>query len=431
MTNTVDHCNVIFDSLENGTIVVDEECTVWAWNKWLEINTGIASEAIVGNNLKEFYPELDYKGFQRKIRTTLRLATPTFYDASLSNRFITIPRNKVTNSLLQSMQLQVTISPYDSALNTVMISIYDISDLHELKITLQHRMAEIANLNNELKQDKHIIDTNLMIVKTDCGCLITDGTEAFSSFFGFKTEELVGDSLSKIFVTDKQGSEFLHMKDILEKKQKCSGEIQVRTKTGEKVWMDVVISPYINETDEVISYTAIFHDITDKKRIELLSVTDPLTKLYNRQKFNEVCSEMLMRKHWTPQKSFGLIIIDIDHFKQVNDTYGHQIGDAVLIAMADTLTQEIRTNDILARWGGEEFVILLPSVDMEQAANVAEKYRAAIEKMEVPKVGSITASFGVTVYVDGDSQEKMVSRADIGLYQAKKNGRNRVESVLP
>lgn len=431
MTNTLDQCNIVFDSLENGTLVVDEECTVWSWNKWLEINTGIAPEAIIEKNLKTFYPELDYKGLQRKIRTTLKLSTPTFYDASLSNRFITIPRNKVTTSLLTTMQLQVTISPYIPTLKRVMISIHDISDLHELKMTLQYRMAEIANLNNALKQDKQIIDANLMIVKTDCEYLVSDVTEAFSRFFGFKKEELTGNSLLNLFVAKKQESEFLQMKDMLQKKQKWSGEMQINTNNSEKVWMDVVISPYIDEKNEVISYTAIYHDITDKKRIELLAVTDPLTKLYNRQKFNEVFKEMLMRQHWTESNTFGVVIADVDHFKDVNDAYGHQAGDAVLIAMADTLGETIRTSDILARWGGEEFVVLLPDVDIEKAALAAEKYRQAIEQMHLPEVGPITASFGVTVFSKEDTQEKMIYRADVGLYRAKKNGRNRVESVLP
>jgi transcriptional regulator with PAS, ATPase and Fis domain len=132
MIDTLEYCNIVFDSLENGTLVVDEEGTVWAWNKWLEINTGISSEDIIGKNLEAFYPEIDYKGFKRKIRTTLRLNTPTFYDASLSNRFISISRNKITTSLLKTMQLQVTISPYIPQLKRVMVSIQDISDLHEL-----------------------------------------------------------------------------------------------------------------------------------------------------------------------------------------------------------------------------------------------------------------------------------------------------------
>ncbi len=430
MIDTLEYCNIVFDSLENGTFVADEEGVVWAWNKWLEINTGIVSEDIIGKNLELFYPEIDYKGFKRKIRTTLRLNTPTFYDASLSNRFITIPRNKITTSLLKMMQLQVTISPYILQLNRVMVSIQDISDLHELKMTLQQRMAEIAHLNNELEQDKQIIDANLMIVKTDCDCMILDATEAFHTFSGYDKEELMGYALSSFHATDKSNVDFLQMKEILQEKKKWSGEIEIKQKKGEVVWMDTVISPYLDDNGDVISYTAIYHDITDKKRIERLSITDPLTKLYNRQKFNEVFEMLLMRRHWEHGCSFGFIIADIDYFKKVNDIYGHQAGDRVLVSVAETFAQTIRPGDVLARWGGEEFVFLIPDVDVEKIRFVAQKLRAAIEQIDIPEVGHVTASFGISIYGEGDTQETLLHRADTALYQAKDNGRNRVEFLL-
>ncbi len=319
MMERLDYCTIVFDSLENGTLIVDEECIVQSWNKWLEINTGIMSELIIGKNLEEFYPEIDYKGFQRKIRTTLRLNTPTFYDASLSNRFITIPRNKITTSLLTTMQLQVTISPYMVEMKRVMVSIHDISDLHELKITLQQKMAEIVHLNSILTQDR--------------------------------------------------------------------------------------------------------------KRIEILSVTDPLTKLYNRQKFNDVFEMMLLRRHWNEKNSFGLIIVDIDDFKKVNDIYGHQRGDKTLITVANTLSATTRMGDILARWGGEEFVVLVPDVDKEKILFVAEKLRSAVENINISEVGSITVSLGVSLFTENDIEETMMHRADVALYKAKNNGRNRVEFI--
>lgn len=420
----------LFDSLENGMMIVDEECTVWLWNRWLEINTGIGSEIIVGKKLFEFYPEVDYKGFQRKIRTSLRLNTPTFYDASLSNRFITIPRHKITSSRLTTMQLQVTISPYIPEEKKVMIAIQDISDLHELKMTLQQRMKEIADLNGELERDKQIIDANLMIVKTDCGCIMVEATEAMLQFFGYEKKELMGLPLSKLFVAERSETELLLMNETLQKKEKWSGEEAVVTKSGETVWMDTVVSPYVDENGEIVSYTAIFHDITDKKRIELLSVTDNLTKLFNRQKFDEVFTVMLMRRHWKDGHSFGLVIVDVDHFKKVNDSHGHQAGDTVLVAVADTLAKTIRTGDIVARWGGEEFVVLLPDVDIQKACFAAEKLRRAIEELDVPAVGKVTASFGVTVYTENDTQESMMHRSDTALYRAKEIGRNRVESLL-
>jgi len=220
------------------------------------------------------------------------------------------------------------------------------------------------------------------------------------------------------------------MKEILKNKHKWSGAVEIVTKNNEYVWMDTVVSPFMDENGDVLSYTAIYNDITDKKRIEMLSVTDPLTKLFNRQKFDDVCRGMLMRRHWTKEHTFGLIIIDVDHFKKVNDTYGHQAGDTVLIGVSDTLSQTIRTGDILARWGGEEFVVLVPDVDKGKVIYAAEKLRHAIEKMEIPGVGKISASFGVTVFIAGDTQESMLHRSDSALYRAKENGRNRVESIF-
>lgn len=422
------YCNPVFDALENGLFIVDDECKVWSWNKWLEINTLIPPEKIVGRHLEEFYPEIDYKGFLRKIRTTLRLKTPTFYDASLSNRFITIPRHKISTSLLNVMQLQVTISPYMADTQKVMVSIHDISDLHELKMLLHQRMEEIAQLNEELQQDKQIIDSNLMIVKAASDCRIIEATEAFREFFGYSQEDISHLSLSDLYSDQKGESEYIQMKEMLDTKRKWSGEIEIITQKRERYWVDAVISPYIGKTGNVLGYTAIYHDITDKKRIELLSITDPLTKLYNRKKFNDVFEEMLMRRHWREGNSFGLLIVDIDHFKKVNDTYGHQTGDAVLLRVADILTQTIRTGDILARWGGEEFAILLPDIDMEKGCFVAEKLRYAIASAEIELLGHITASFGVSIYGEGDTQESMMQRADEALYRAKRNGRNRVET---
>ena len=155
---TITYPNVLLDALEIGVMIIDETFEVRYWNQWMEINTSVRSSDIIGKNLHAFYPDIDYKVLSRKIRTTLRLQSPTFYDASLQNRFIEIPRTKITTSLLKYMQLQVTISPYDVDENLVMVSIYDISDLHELKLTLQSQMEKISELNSELHRDKMIID---------------------------------------------------------------------------------------------------------------------------------------------------------------------------------------------------------------------------------------------------------------------------------
>lgn len=154
--------------------------------------------------------------------------------------------------------------------------------------------------------------------------------------------------------------------------------------------------------------------------------TDPLTRLANRLKFDELLSREILRarRFNTP---LALIIYDVDRFKRVNDTYGHQVGDAVLIELSRFVADRVRATDLLARWGGEEFVILAPHADAPTAARFAEILRESIATMAFPGAGRVTCSFGVAQLADGEDAEAFVARADNALYQAKVHGRDRVE----
>ena len=174
---------------------------------------------------------------------------------------------------------------------------------------------------------------------------------------------------------------------------------------------------------------AIVRDITIRKladdRLKEMASTDPLTGAYNRRHFNEVMQAELARA-----KRYGttltLIIFDIDHFKRINDTFGHSAGDQVLLKLALLVSGNIRDTDIFARWGGEEFVILAPNCDTQRPVSLAEKIRKLIEAYPFDEVGRVTCSFGVAEYHAGDDQESIVKRADSNLYRAKETGRNRV-----
>lgn len=126
--------------------------------------------------------------------------------------------------------------------------------------------------------------------------------------------------------------------------------------------------------------------------------------------------------------NLSLIILDVDHFKKVNDTFGHNIGDKVLVELSRTLLDNLRDIDIVCRWGGEEFVVLLPTANIANASNLADKLRTCIEKLEIDKVGQITASFGVAQVNEGDDMQSVIDRADKALYMAKKSGRNCVKT---
>jgi diguanylate cyclase (GGDEF)-like protein len=161
------------------------------------------------------------------------------------------------------------------------------------------------------------------------------------------------------------------------------------------------------------------------QNLRLRATTDPLTGLYNRAKFDEslVSETARSERYRTP---LALIMYDVDHFKQVNDVHGHQTGDDVLVHLSEIVFECIRATDLLARWGGEEFVILAPG---QAAYQAAEKLRAAIEQATFSVVGRITCSFGVAEFSEGDSAATLVARADNALYRAKMRGRNRTELV--
>jgi diguanylate cyclase (GGDEF)-like protein len=123
----------------------------------------------------------------------------------------------------------------------------------------------------------------------------------------------------------------------------------------------------------------------------------------------------------------SLVLYEVDNFKIINDTHGHQIGDKVLVQLCRFVPSLLRNTDLLARWGGEEFVILTPGSDGEMAYQTAEKLRNAIEQVKFDEIGTVRCSFGVAQYVYEDTAETLISRADNALYRAKLNGRNRVE----
>jgi diguanylate cyclase (GGDEF)-like protein len=160
-------------------------------------------------------------------------------------------------------------------------------------------------------------------------------------------------------------------------------------------------------------------------KYEKLASTDLLTGLYNRYKFSELYVTAYKTKSQR-HNALSLILLDIDHFKQVNDEFGHNVGDRVLVQVAHVLLRQVRSVDIVARWGGEEFIILLPTANLDQASKLAEKLRKSIAGKEIENVGKITASLGVSEVVVGDTMESAIARADEALYRAKEDGRNRV-----
>jgi diguanylate cyclase (GGDEF)-like protein len=160
-----------------------------------------------------------------------------------------------------------------------------------------------------------------------------------------------------------------------------------------------------------------------------LAMTDSLTQVDNRRLLTQLLNEEVTRaeRHYLP---LSVLLFDLDRFKDVNDTFGHNAGDEVLQEVAGQLRLAIRTSDPFGRWGGDEFLVLATNTDGKQAVELAERLRDTLENYHFSTVGKVTASFGVTTYQVGDSPETLIRRADMGLYKAKSCGRNRVEAVI-
>ena len=163
-----------------------------------------------------------------------------------------------------------------------------------------------------------------------------------------------------------------------------------------------------------------------EKELERLATVDKLTSIYNRYKMDLSLEEQIeIAKRY--ERVLSIIFFDIDFFKNINDTYGHKTGDVVLKELSQFISNQLRKSDIFGRWGGEEFLVILPETPKSEAVKLAEKLRKNIEMHDFKKIGKLTCSFGVTTFKQNDTAETIVSRVDKKLYKAKQNGRNRIE----
>jgi len=186
---------------------------------------------------------------------------------------------------------------------------------------------------------------------------------------------------------------------------------------------------YVHEVGLIRIYVL---DISQRKRAEeeihLLATTDSLTGILNRREFKRMLvGEVDRARRYGPPLS--LVMYDLDHFKRVNDSFGHDVGDAILQAVTGLVKDNIRTIDVVARWGGEEFMVMLPHTDIDAAAIAAEKLRLVISGHGFDKADKLTVSFGVTAFDPQDDVDALLKRVDDALYLAKDNGRNRVTTL--
>lgn len=315
--------------------------------------------------------------------------------------------------------------------------------LSQQNLLLSNQKKEIETLNDYLEEGIRIkseklqryidtVDQYVITSRTDNNGNIVDVSEAFCQISGYTKEELMGKNHRIIRHPDMPHELFKELWETISSGKTWHGEIKNRKSDGGYYWVDTTISPDM-EGDNIIGYTAVRHDISDKKIIEELVITDSMTGLYNRRYYAETIKKEMNRvkRH---SSSLALMMIDVDNFKLYNDTYGHQAGDTILAEIADILKEYTsRSGEYAFRLGGEEFAVVVSGMNEEECVDLGNRIRMKIEGKAFPHIKNdaspvVTISMGIAFYTSKSEMtcEELYKEADTQLYSAKERGRNQV-----
>jgi len=322
----------------------------------------------------------------------------------------------------------------------------------------------------EIEFLKRATDEHNIVSIANAAGTITHVNDQFCRVSQYSPYELIGKNHRVLRSGVHEDAFYRDMWDTIAAGRIWKGEICNRRKDGGLYWVETTIVPFLDEEGLPYQYVSVRTDITrikeaetvllrskeeleamvedrtaalahtneqlaleiqERKKLqqelEMLATTDTLTGLANRREFNSALRRELRRaeRYAAP---LSLVLLDLDYFKRINDMHGHQAGDAVLRTFADLVRDQVREQDVFARWGGEEFALLCPNTDLEGAQQLANKIRVRVRSHTFPPVGRVTCSIGVAQWREGEQQSDWVSRVDAALYEAKGGGRDQVVS---
>jgi diguanylate cyclase (GGDEF)-like protein/PAS domain S-box-containing protein len=295
-------------------------------------------------------------------------------------------------------------------------------------------MLTVRRIQNKSNYyDSILQDSTDIIFTTDIDGFILKFNKGAELHFGYTQEDIVGAPLKHLFVNEADERKILS--HVLLSGKSTNEEIPMKTKNGEVLLLNISISEMKNDYNQIIGLVVTAKDITEKKKLELellkkndllskLAITDSLTELYNVRFFYEQLVKELNRLKRNPQRKISLLLMDIDHFKELNDTDGHQVGDSVLKSLGQVIKVCIRKDiDSGYRYGGDEFAVILPDTDKIRARVVAERIQKQFGSFDF---GKISLSIGITEAQTGETEKSMVKRVDECLYRSKRDGRARI-----
>ncbi len=300
----------------------------------------------------------------------------------------------------------------------------------------QYAVAICFDLTNKLNLEvqemasKKIIDEHIPISRTDLAGTITYVNDAFCKLTEYLEEELIGKKHGILRHEDTPSKIYEKLWENILEDRTWEGVLKNKTKHNRIIWNEIKISPMYDYKGSKIGYVSTRENINYKKELEYITEHDLLTDIKNRRTYEKELEKQIHLSKRYEENHFGLIMFDIDHFKEINDNYGHQVGDKILKVLCSNISNHLRENDTFARWGGEEFVILCPYTNIEQLEHIAKNLQEVIKNIDFSPVPNLTISLGLTVYKKDDSEVSIQKRVDSVLYEAKRNGRNQYQISL-
>ncbi len=422
-----------FDSVETGAFVIDKTQHVIRWNRKIAEISGINSDQAVGENLANLFPDCIPKRLKTAIEQALFSGMAAVLTHKLHGKILPL-RNRDGQALLHTIYVKPITSPHK-----VRYCLIEISDATNSE-DRENRLRVISIEHKEAENRIRLLTDNLPAVIHQF--ILTSEGRVENRHVSKGVEQLLGISQQEAetdvnFFQSQITPE--HLKNFVDSIRSVAADegsadlvVQILTPDNSVKWVHVFLRGRASRSMDII-IDGLYLDITTEKineeELSRLATIDSLTGINNRrQLFNLSEREFLLsRRYHTP---LSVLLIDIDHFKTVNDTHGHDAGDTLLKHVAREITASLRKSDIVGRLGGEEFVVTLPHATLASATILAERLRSAIETAS-PKWGrwnaSITVSIGASELMSNDTTfNQTLKRADQAVYIAKKQGRNRV-----
>ncbi len=400
-----------YDFAPGGFFTFDKQGLILETNLTAARELGMERSLFINKPFRAYIVTDDRKLFDEHLQKVFKSADRQTCDIRLKRK----------NGSEFYAQLESRVARDSFGNNICRTSLTDITERKQIEEKLKTASNEWRATFDASRDPIMLIDSEMKIIKANL---------ATTKYLLKPFNEILGKTYFELF----QGTDRPPAECPLEQMKKTKKHEEAELYLSERyIWVRVSFDPIFDDKGNLIMFVHIIRDITESRHAEeelrRLATTDKLTAAYNRIKFEEIIEREIERVKRYNQP-LSMIMFDIDHFKKINDTYGHGAGDYVLKTIADIVRETIRKLDYLIRWGGDEFMIISSETNLEKAHLLAERIREITERYKFDNIGTLTVSFGVTEFKEVDTEESFIRRTDNAMYSAKEKGRNRVEESI-